>query len=459
MAQRAREGSSFGQTTDATPEASAEESSDSVADFVARGFERQVEARAAAAAGAAEAFAAEPKAEDYVKKVRAAMENLAIKEAILAEARQSFVQSGGAAPQPSPEASTALAKAIGAAEAVLATGATAMQASSVVSEILAEVPQMPSNQPTPPAQAKGTPTSPAPAAGSATPASPASSEAPVIADAVPSEEAGSLESSAPGIADVQTPTTVEQSVQTPVSIDQAATTPTATSAETPQAGASPSAQSVPISSAAPIATPDALANPLSELTNAPLANLTDITLATPAISPAATLPASASASGVNELSNVEAQSQTPARATPAARTAAKAATLLDEDEKTRGKGRRRRRRKPGQDFPSRAAWKQGFGYRELDLDTGKSKFTLEPPPGVKIAEGPGSARKSFTVLEFDDDPPSQREIDMGAVLATVGEEIVYRPDHKNRRPKKGRRRGRRPRGRGRKPGSRRQVRF
>jgi hypothetical protein len=85
----------------------------------------------------------------------------------------------------------------------------------------------------------------------------------------------------------------------------------------------------------------------------------------------------------------------------------------------------------------------------MNHDTGESKFTLDPPPGVKNFTGPGSAARSYTILEFDDTPPNQRELDMGAVLAMASDDITYRTDPKNKRrgtgrkPGRGRRKGRR----------------
>lgn len=95
------------------------------------------------------------------------------------------------------------------------------------------------------------------------------------------------------------------------------------------------------------------------------------------------------------------------------------------------------KRLPGEDFPEQVAWKQGFGYWNVDVDTGESVFTLENP-GVPDFEGEGSADDTFRVLDWDNDPPTDHELDMGIVKARSSRSgLKY--NAKNRRPAKARR--------------------
>ena len=83
------------------------------------------------------------------------------------------------------------------------------------------------------------------------------------------------------------------------------------------------------------------------------------------------------------------------------------------------------------------AFKAGFGYRIVNLDTGKSDFTLEKPEALPVETGKGAAGRSFRVLSTDKDPPSQRKLDMGIFDVTVsGAGPRFTP---RRRRRKGRR--------------------
>ena len=86
-------------------------------------------------------------------------------------------------------------------------------------------------------------------------------------------------------------------------------------------------------------------------------------------------------------------------------------------------------------FPELVAWRSGFGFRTLDLDTGETTFSEDPPPGMdSLAAGPGSAGETFTILRQDDDPPSQRDLDLGIVTATIDRSG---PRFRRRRRRKG----------------------
>lgn len=81
---------------------------------------------------------------------------------------------------------------------------------------------------------------------------------------------------------------------------------------------------------------------------------------------------------------------------------------------------RKKRSGAKQRFPEIAAWKQGRFWKVLDFDTGKITTSLDPPfPGLKVATGDGAPNETFKVIRFDDDPPTQRQIDMGAVRAVI----------------------------------------
>ena len=102
----------------------------------------------------------------------------------------------------------------------------------------------------------------------------------------------------------------------------------------------------------------------------------------------------------------------------------------------------KRDRLPGRPatFPELVAAKAGFGYRIFDMDAGTSRFVLDRPPGVPAESGEGAAHRSHTVLSYDDDPPDQRDIDMGAFSVRVSRDgLKYRP--KNRERRRGGRRG------------------
>ena len=119
---------------------------------------------------------------------------------------------------------------------------------------------------------------------------------------------------------------------------------------------------------------------------------------------------------------------------------------LPDDPRKRRSNRRRQLDSLGLEaFPERVGYKAGFGFREVNLDTGESKFSLEPPPGVPDLSGPGASERSYRVLSWDDDPPTQRELDLGIFKAVVGRKINFRPKTRSsrksgRKGRKGRRR-------------------
>ena len=88
-------------------------------------------------------------------------------------------------------------------------------------------------------------------------------------------------------------------------------------------------------------------------------------------------------------------------------------------------------------FPEIVAYKRGMFWRTIDMNTGESSYSLEPPLGVPDVEGgSGAAKRSFRVLSHDNDPPSQRELDAGAMRVTVDASGPrYRPKRRRRRTK------------------------
>ena len=94
-------------------------------------------------------------------------------------------------------------------------------------------------------------------------------------------------------------------------------------------------------------------------------------------------------------------------------------------------------------YPEKAAFRWGAtGYPVLDIDTGKVVYVKEKPKGVPSTSGPGSAGESYTVLSYDNDPPSQRDVDLGIVRGVAGKGIKFRPPRKNKkkRPAKSKKR-------------------
>ena len=70
-------------------------------------------------------------------------------------------------------------------------------------------------------------------------------------------------------------------------------------------------------------------------------------------------------------------------------------------------------------FPEVVAYKAGFGYRIVNIDTGESAFSLERPEGVPDEDGPGASGRSYTILTTDTDPPRQRDLDLGITEVNV----------------------------------------
>lgn len=77
-------------------------------------------------------------------------------------------------------------------------------------------------------------------------------------------------------------------------------------------------------------------------------------------------------------------------------------------------------------FPRTAVFKHGATFVHVDLNTGKVTRTRKRPAGLKRsgARGKGSTNKTFAITSFDDDPPSERELKLGAFTAVVGESGV-----------------------------------
>ena len=95
-------------------------------------------------------------------------------------------------------------------------------------------------------------------------------------------------------------------------------------------------------------------------------------------------------------------------------------------------------------YPEKAAFRWGAtGYPVLDIDTGKVVYVKEKPEGVPSTSGPGSAGESYTVLSYDDDPPSQRDVDLGIVRGVAGKGIKFRPPRKNKKKRPAKRKRKR----------------
>ena len=92
-------------------------------------------------------------------------------------------------------------------------------------------------------------------------------------------------------------------------------------------------------------------------------------------------------------------------------------TAVKDEKKSKQAGKR---------YPVEVGWKQGFGYRIYNLETDESKFTLDRPNWIPEIKGKGSAEESFTVNTFDNDPPSQKELDMGIVKTIMSKNLGFR---------------------------------
>ena len=77
-------------------------------------------------------------------------------------------------------------------------------------------------------------------------------------------------------------------------------------------------------------------------------------------------------------------------------------------------------------FPRTAVFKYGATFVHVDLNTGKVTRTRKRPAGLKRpgSRGKGSTNKTFAITSFDNDPPSERELELGAFKAVVGESGV-----------------------------------
>ena len=90
--------------------------------------------------------------------------------------------------------------------------------------------------------------------------------------------------------------------------------------------------------------------------------------------------------------------------------------------------------KAGKEFPVEVGWKQGMGWRVVNLETDTNVFTRKKPDWIKRAtKKKGSAEETFTVHTYDNDPPSQKELDMGIVKSLVSKALKFRRTPKNNR--------------------------
>ena len=100
---------------------------------------------------------------------------------------------------------------------------------------------------------------------------------------------------------------------------------------------------------------------------------------------------------------------------------------LDKDKPKDKKKKQAKIQKIGNDANrSLSKYLQGFGYRIYNLETDESKFTLDRPNWIPEKKGKGSAEESFTVNTFDNDPPSQKELDMGIVKTIMSKNLGFR---------------------------------
>ena len=81
---------------------------------------------------------------------------------------------------------------------------------------------------------------------------------------------------------------------------------------------------------------------------------------------------------------------------------------------------KRMRKDSGRLFPHLVTWKQGKLWKLHNLDTGRTTTRATRPMGARtVKPGPGLSQRSFQVLAYDDDPPTQSKLDLGAMRVTV----------------------------------------
>ena len=73
-------------------------------------------------------------------------------------------------------------------------------------------------------------------------------------------------------------------------------------------------------------------------------------------------------------------------------------------------------------FPRTAVFKHGRTFITFDLKTGQATRSRKRPPGLRRrrSKGKGSTARTFAITAWDSDPPSERELELGAFTAVVG---------------------------------------
>ncbi len=97
----------------------------------------------------------------------------------------------------------------------------------------------------------------------------------------------------------------------------------------------------------------------------------------------------------------------------------------------------RKQKRPGL-FPAIGAFRDGAlrgraVYRIADINRAELSTTFDRPDGIPNLEGPGSAVDSYRVILWDNDPPSQVELEMGVVTLIAGETLRFGPSKRRAR--------------------------
>ena len=96
---------------------------------------------------------------------------------------------------------------------------------------------------------------------------------------------------------------------------------------------------------------------------------------------------------------------------------------------------KRKARRRQAKYPHLVSFRSGAGWLTHNFDTGHTRYSAHRPPGARsVKPGPRLAERSYTVLQYDDDPPSQSELDRGIMRITVDE---TGPTFRRRRRKRG----------------------
>ena len=96
---------------------------------------------------------------------------------------------------------------------------------------------------------------------------------------------------------------------------------------------------------------------------------------------------------------------------------------------------KRKARRRQAKYPHLVSFRSGAGWLTHNFDTGHTRYSAHRPPGARsVKPGPRLAERSYTVLQYDDDPPSQSELDRGVMRITVD---GTGPTFRRRRRKRG----------------------